>query len=142
MKKSTSRNSTIPTSSCSAELASVTVIASVTPSRSAAQNTPGMEPTPASTVTTKALTVRAGPSAGCTTLIVYSATPATLARMPATMKAASSTRLGSMPISIEASRLEETARTARPYQLLRSHHHRPAMTRRLTTKASSSLFIA
>ena len=44
-----------------------------------------------------------------------------------------------MPISLAASRLLETARTARPYQLRDNHHHKPAISTTLTTKKSSSL---
>ncbi len=51
-------------------MAKVTVSASVTPSRTAPRKTPGMEPTPASTVMMKAFTVSAWPTAGCTTLMV------------------------------------------------------------------------
>src|SRR5439155_26918018 len=61
---STSRNSVMPASSCSAELARVMVSASVTPSRNAPTRTPGIEPMPASTVMMNALIVSACPYAG------------------------------------------------------------------------------
>ena len=54
----------MPTSSCRAELASVTVSASAMPSSSAPTITPGIEPMPASTVMMKALTVSTWPKAG------------------------------------------------------------------------------
>ncbi|MNL22119.1 hypothetical protein D3C87_1434470 [compost metagenome] len=59
--------------------------------------------------------------------------------MPATRKDTSSVRPGSMPISLAASRLLETARTARPYQLVDSQRHRAAISTRLTPKKITSL---
>src|SRR5690606_17887831 len=62
--KSTNRNSTIPTSSCRAELANVIVSASVSPSSTAPTSTPGIDPMPASTVMMNALIVRTWPREG------------------------------------------------------------------------------
>src|SRR4051812_40947131 len=59
--------------------------------------------------------------------------------MPATMNDTSSVRPGAMPINLAASRLLETARKARPYQLRDSHHHKPPISTKLTTKKINSL---
>ena len=55
------------------------------------------------------------------------------------MKETISVLRGLMPISLAASRLLDTARTARPYQLFDSHHHRPPISATLTTKNNTSL---
>ena len=129
----------MPASSCSAELKNVVVSDSVSPSSSAPTSTPGTEPMPASTVMMNALTVRLIPSDGWMTPTLKIAAPANAASNPATRNETSSTRCGSIPISFAASRSDATARTARPAHVRVSHHHRPAISTRLTAKNSNSL---